>query len=282
MPRRNVLSAGARRAETLPVRFADDEATQLQIVPATEQTPSSRFFPHYMPRRPTNGILHGSSVNGQDPSIDDPCTSPVEWQEPYVVTNNDNVPRDRPGQQPFYILNSRGRLVPIDGPDQTTRGRSSHNLGRTRRYERSQRHSIDSESESDNEIRRNSSPPSQTHHYRPSHSPDHDSWDKRSNSDVSSDADVPHAYSFGLSRHDKSSASQESTLWSLPEHSEEDVVLPRPKESIGSSILSKVHQVFRSEYIGEGSLGGLQAARLTIMGDGISGPYKPLPLFRWM
>lgn len=112
--------------------------------------------------------------------------------------------------------------------------------------------------------------------------PNHDSWDNRSNSDVSSDADVSHAYSFGLSRHDKGSQSPESTLWSLPEHSEEDVVPPGPEDPPGSSIPSKVHQVFRSKYIGEGSIGGVQAARLTIMTDGISGPHKPLPLFRWM
>jgi len=100
MPRRNVLSPGARRAETLPVRFADDEATQPQLVPATEQMSSSRLFPHYLPCRPIDEILHGSNVirnNGQDPSIDDPYASPVEWQEPYIVTSNDNVPGDRPG-----------------------------------------------------------------------------------------------------------------------------------------------------------------------------------------
>lgn len=84
-----------------------------------------------MPRRPTNEILHGSNVirnNSQDPSLDDPYASPVEWQEPHIVTNSDNIPLDRSGQQPLYILNSRGLLVPINSLDQTTRGRSSHIL----------------------------------------------------------------------------------------------------------------------------------------------------------
>lgn len=82
MPRRHVVSPGVRRAETLPVRFADDEVTQPQMLPATEQMSSSRFFPLYMPRQPTNEILRGSNVigkNSQDPSIEDPYASPVEW-----------------------------------------------------------------------------------------------------------------------------------------------------------------------------------------------------------
>lgn len=107
MPRRNVLSPGARRAETLPVRFAENEATQPQIVPTIKQTSSSRFFSHYLPRRPTNQILHGSNMvrdNGEVPFIDDPYASPVEWQEPCIVINNDNVPLDLSGQQPFYTV----------------------------------------------------------------------------------------------------------------------------------------------------------------------------------
>lgn len=239
-----------------------------------------------MPRRPTNEILHGSNVmrnNSQDASVDDPYASPVEWQEPHILVNNDNIPLDRSGQQPFYMLNSRGLLVPINSPGQNIWGRSPHEFGGRDRYERSQRRWNNSQSESDDEIKRTSSPQSQTHihHHRPLHKFDHDGLGEHSNSDINSDGDVSHAYSFGLSRHDKSSPSQESTLWSLPEHSG-DVVLPRPKESIGGSIPSKVHQVFRSEYIGGGSIGGVQAARLTVMTDGISGPQKPLPLFRWM
>jgi len=159
-----VLSPGARRADTLPVSFTDDETTPSQIIPATEYMSSSRFFPHYMPRRPTNEILHGNNVirnNSQDPSLDDLYASPIEWQEPHIVTNSDNIPLDRSGQQPLYILNSRGLLFPINSPANNSGALFSY-FGRPGKYERSQRRSMNSGSESDNEIRRNSSPPSET------------------------------------------------------------------------------------------------------------------------
>lgn len=275
MPRRDVLSPGTRRAETLPVRFADDEPTPQQMAPITKPTSSSRIYPHYLPRRPTNETLHGSNIikdNSQGPSADNPYASPVERQE---------SPVDRSGQPPSYFLKSRGLLIPIDNPGPKTRRRSSYNLERRRRYGRSPRRSIDSGSEGAYEIIDHRSPQRRTYHHRRSRSSDQESSDERSNSGASSDADV-HAYSFGLSRHDKSSPSQDSTLWSLPVRSEKEVSLPGFKESMGSSIPSQVHQIFRSEYIGEGSIGGLQAARVTVMRDGISDAHKPLALFRWM
>lgn len=276
MPRQDVLSPGTRRAETMPVRFADDEPTRPQLAPTTKSTSSVRFYSHYLPRRPTNETRHGSNIikdNSQGPSADDPYASPVEWQE---------FSLDRSGQQPCYVSKSRSVLVPIDGPRQTNRRISFNNVERRRMYERSQRHSIDSGSESNNESRRSHFRRLRTYHHRPLHSPDQESSNERSDSDVSSDADVSHAYSFEFSRHDKNSSNQDSTLWSLPVHSEKEVSLPGPKEPLGSSVRSQVHQVFRSEYIGEGSIGGIQAARVTIMRDGISGAHKPLPLFRWM
>ncbi|KFY18785.1 hypothetical protein V493_08347, partial [Pseudogymnoascus sp. VKM F-4281 (FW-2241)] len=102
-----------------------------------------------------------------------------------------------------------------------------------------------------------------------------------SDSDVSDDA-----YSFTLTRHKRSTSGIEIVSDATSEASEGDVGGMEPEKMISQSLLApKIQNVFDSRYTGEGSVGGVQSARITVL------PTPPQnhgqkknrpPLFKWI
>lgn len=98
-------------------------------------------------------------------------------------------------------------------------------------------------------------------------------------SEAGSDSD---AYDFSLSRHIKSGSSDSSTLWSVSEQLQKESTSLEHKPSTGLKS-SNVYRAIRSQYTGEGTVGGLQAAQVTAPKDTINGHQKSLTgLFRWV
>lgn len=89
------------------------------------------------------------------------------------------------------------------------------------------------------------------------------------------------AYSFLLSRHNKSSGSRSSTLGSVSDASEPDSV-PAPTTPLTSQP-GKTLLVSQSKYSGDWAIGGLQSADLTVMEEDSRGSRRGTqPVFRWM
>ncbi|CZR67669.1 uncharacterized protein PAC_17568 [Phialocephala subalpina] len=87
-------------------------------------------------------------------------------------------------------------------------------------------------------------------------------------------------YSFLLSRHTKSSWSRDSTLGSVSDASEPETT-PAPQVAAAPQV-GKVLRVWSSKYTGDGSLGGLQSAELTVMDDDQGSRKGAQPVFRWI
>jgi hypothetical protein len=102
-----------------------------------------------------------------------------------------------------------------------------------------------------------------------------------SDSDISDDA-----YSFTLTRHKRSTSGIEIVSDVTSEASEGDVGGVEPEKIVSQSLLApKIQNVFDSRYTGEGSVGGVQSARITVL------PTPPQshgqkknrpPLFKWI
>ena len=102
-----------------------------------------------------------------------------------------------------------------------------------------------------------------------------------SDSDISDDA-----YSFTLTRHKHTPSGNEIVSDVTSEASEGDIGGVEPEKIVSQSLLSpKILNVFDSRYTGEGSVGGVQSARITVF------PTPPQshgqkknrpPLFKWI
>ncbi|KAL5349298.1 hypothetical protein ACLOAV_005588 [Pseudogymnoascus australis] len=102
-----------------------------------------------------------------------------------------------------------------------------------------------------------------------------------SDPDISDDA-----YSFTLTRHRRAASGVEIVSDVTSEASEGDIGAVEPEKIISQSLLApKVQNVFDSRYTGEGSVGGVQSARITVL------PTPPQshgqkknrpPLFKWI
>ena len=93
---------------------------------------------------------------------------------------------------------------------------------------------------------------------------------------------ITQAYSFSLSRYSKSSLGSESVSGSISDSSEKDdgqEQAPLKKDS-GSG---KTYHILRSQYVGDGMIGGRHAVQLTVIPELDPNPRKGLsPIFKWM
>jgi hypothetical protein len=96
-------------------------------------------------------------------------------------------------------------------------------------------------------------------------------------------ADHYSAYSFSLSRHNRSPLSEDGTLGSVPEPSEKDPTITEPQSLESGALAGKVYGVLQFRYTGDGVIGGLQTAKLTFLRDATPGIRKgPPQVFRWL
>jgi hypothetical protein len=108
-----------------------------------------------------------------------------------------------------------------------------------------------------------------------------------SGSGLDSDSSISDdAYTFTLSRHCKANSNLESASDAVSEVLEGDTgQSDLEKPSTTSLLAPKIHNIFQSKYTGEGSIGGVQTAHLTVLptpprGQGAK-KCRP-PLFRWI
>ena len=285
------LLRGPRRAQTLPVRFADEQDTQPHVLDESERPfPKIRFIPQYTPRRSIDEYVHEEEFTAdvrQSPETED-WPPFMEWPGASTRTHNANAFITHLGQQqPAYYQDTNGLLIPtyphnqlnepIYGPGFS--GQPVPGFGGYARRRRHRRFPNDNEYDNDTAFL-----PSERLHRHYSRNADyHQDGDyESSGSEANSDADESYVYSFNLTRHAGSPSSQGSTLLSHTEKSEGDAVPPGSKDISAFSTLGKVHQVFRSAYTGEGSNGGLHAAQLLTAKEGIEAPQRSSPLFRWV
>ncbi|KAF4628859.1 hypothetical protein G7Y89_g9299 [Cudoniella acicularis] len=88
-------------------------------------------------------------------------------------------------------------------------------------------------------------------------------------------------YSFQLSRHIKKTSSRDSTLGSVSDTSEPDLAPTSQANAVFQQ--GKVLRVSRSRYTGDGSIGGLQSAELTILDNEVENSRKSSQeIFRWV
>ena len=281
---------GPRRAQTLPVRFADEQDTQPHVLVERER-PFPEIYPQYTPRRSIDEYVREEEFAAdvrQSPEIEELLAPPfMEWPGASTLTDNANARIPHIGQQQAYYQDANGLLIPayphgrrnepVYIPDLGDRPVPSFGgyarRGRHRRYP------------DDNGYENNTTfLPSERRRRHHSHNADYhgDEDDESSGSEASSDADESYVYSFNLTRHARSPSSQGSTLLSCTERSEGGTVQPGFKDTTTFSTLGKVHQVFRSAYTGEGSNGGLHAAQLLTVKEGIEASHRSSPLFRWV
>jgi len=96
---------------------------------------------------------------------------------------------------------------------------------------------------------------------------------------------VPQAYPFSLSRHSKSLHGTESIMSSTSDISDvseksEQNIEPQPKVKSESG---RTHEVLRSQYIGDGIIGGSHAVKLALMPDPVPASSKGMAaVFRWV
>lgn len=94
------------------------------------------------------------------------------------------------------------------------------------------------------------------------------------------------AYSFTLSRHKRVLSGLDNNLDAVSEGSDGDIAITDLEKASTATLLSpKIHNIFQSKYTGEGSVGGVQMARLTVLPTAPQGQgqrrSRP-PLFRWV
>lgn len=101
--------------------------------------------------------------------------------------------------------------------------------------------------------------------------------------DSGTDSDENHvAYDFNLTRRTRSPLVGDSTVGSATGSERAFMISESQVPSSGSGMAKVVH-VLRSRYTGDGSIGGLQAAELTVIQDVNQNLRKDqLPVFRWM
>jgi hypothetical protein len=102
-----------------------------------------------------------------------------------------------------------------------------------------------------------------------------------SSADSEAESIIHEAYSFSLSRHTGSQLSQDVTLASASEPSEKDSSALESPILESGSLSGKVHCILGSRYTGDGIIGGLQSAKLTLIPAMTPGVRKgPSPIFR--
>jgi hypothetical protein len=106
---------------------------------------------------------------------------------------------------------------------------------------------------------------------------------RRSPYDYEEDLDTGQgSYSFRLSRHTKSLFSRDSTVGSLSDISEKEVI-PAHQALGNIPHVGKQLHVLHSKYTGEGSIGGSQSAALQVTEDANKGMVKgSQSLFKWV
>ena len=278
---------GPRRAQTLPVRFADEQDTQSHVLVERER-PFPEIYPQYTPQRSIDEYVRKEEFAAdvrQSPGLEELHASPfMEWPGASTLTDNADA---RIGQQQAYYQDAHGLVVPAYPHERRNEpiyipdlgGRPVPSFGGYARRGRYRRYPDDNEYENDTTFL-----PSERRHRHRSRNADHHRLEsvESSSSEANSDADESYDYSFNLTRHARSTSSQESTSLTYSEKSEGGTVQPGSKDVTTFSTLGKVHQVFRSAYTGEGSNGGLHAAQLLTVKEGIEAPHRSSPLFRWV
>ncbi len=90
------------------------------------------------------------------------------------------------------------------------------------------------------------------------------------------------AYSFRLSRHTKSLLSRESTQSSISDASEDTESSPPDETRLKSPQPGTTLLVSQSKYTGDGSVGGVQSAEISLMSDvNLSSRKGAQPIFKW-
>jgi hypothetical protein len=242
-----------RRAETLPVRFVGrDHDDIIEPVPRFRRR-QSRLVDEY----PIIPALRRQGSSFQERLVDDR--------------------RDEPSYEHYSRRQRRG------GRDVPSEPRHGHRKRRRRRGSVSDSKTDSEDSKTEDligEPGEDDEPEIIVHLQRPAHIPirrsqrrsDYDSEDENE-SDVGYDA-----YDFSLPRYSKSFLNQESTLAG----SEPSLKTETESEShftIANSKVGTTEYIYRSRYVGEGSIGGSHNAQLNAVHD-----TKKIraPLFRWM
>ena len=110
------LLRGPRRAQTLPVRFADAQDTQPHVLDESERPfPKIRIIPQYTPRRSIDEYVHEEESTAdvrQSPETED-WPPFMEWPGASTRTHNANAFIPHLGQQqPAYYQDTNGLLIP--------------------------------------------------------------------------------------------------------------------------------------------------------------------------
>lgn len=207
----------------------------------------------------------------------------MEWPEPSLIANDANIPRYLPRQQSLYVVDSNGLLIPVAAND---RNQPFHRFGGYSRRRRHRRHSDDSQSGISVVLPRRPRSHSRSHSRPRQHSPrPHDRYNysnESRGSKADSDDDYSHVYSFSLTHHARKPLSQDGTLSSLSEKQEGGPMPAAPQNLINSIKPEGIHHILRSVYVGEGLIGGLHAAKLSIVKSENNDVHKCAALFRWV
>jgi len=253
---------GPRRAETLPVRFAGVDQREVVV--------EGRTGPNLPRREPRGALRRESTLREENPP------------EPgHLRRQGSSFRQPIRRKSVTEISDTRANISPI--PARWRRPRPRRNRSRHRSnsdnewdtrqdlYETSEKEeelNVEDEFESDDGTY-------EEQYYKPIFLREgyEISDESEDESDVNRDA-----YTFSLSRHGRNPLGRDITLTG----SEPSLMTDDKSESqvaLGGSKRGTTHHVYSSQYMGEGSIEGLQAAQLTVILD----PKKSCPsLFRWM
>lgn len=243
----------SRRAETLPVRFVSGPPAKPSI--SVKPSPGTWGWPE---PRPSRGSHYQTSR-----------------QQPY----HKNSGRRNSGEDDaeFYRKSHWQRKHPRDWVVND----SDSQLGTEELPARPSRHRDDDSTSSDErEFSHRSRRARHTSQTRP---PERYTYDSPSDGETDLNLDLKSsAYSFEFSRHKRRSLSQGSPSESLSKPLEEETVASEPQARFSGAKWGSV-QVVRSQYTGDGSIGGLHSVKLTTIHDATQGSRKGMmPIFRWM